>query len=346
MPALDVFAGDSFNMVSLTTAMNKLPYKPARLGEMKLFEKSGMVTTTALIEEQNGRLILVPNQARGVLGNVIGGTVRKARAFNVTNLPLSGEVMADDVQNIRAFGSETEIQALSDLVNDKLQTMRQSIEYTHEWHRIGAIKGKLLDADGSTQIYDWFAEFGITPATDALDFTANTSSAVKKLASRIIRVIQDNLGMAMYDHIHVMCGSTLFDNIVNAAETKNAYDRWQNGQMLRDSQVRQEFEYAGVVWEEYRGRYITSAGAGTATPFIPVAEGYAFVVGASDVFAEKYAPAPFAETVNTKGKAVYVKQQPKDFNLGVDLLAISCPLIYCSRPSSLVKITGTTGTPV
>lgn len=339
MPALDVFKADSFNMLSLTTAINKLPFKPARLGEMNLFRKEGITTTIVMIEERQGRLFLLPNTGRGAFTNVLGGTVRKSRPFAVTNLPMSAEVFADDVQNIRAFGTENTQEAIADLVNDKLQTMRQSIEYTHEWHRLGAIKGILLDADGTTTIYNWFTEFGITPASGALDFTANTSKAVKVLASTIIRTIQDNLGMTTYDHIHVMCGKTLFDNIATAAETKTAYDRWQNGQFLRDSQVRMAFEYAGVVWEEYHGKV-------GATPFIADAEGYGFPVGAENCFEERYAPAPFEESVNTKGVPVYAKQEPKPFGLGVDLITLSCPLIYCARPSALFKVTGTTGTPV
>ena len=339
MPMLDVFKADSFNTMSLTTAMNKLPYKPARLGSMNLFKKSGIATTTVAIEEQQGKLMLLPSNPRGVFNNMYGNVIRKTRAFNITNLPVSAKVYADDVQNIRSFGSETEIQTVAELVNDKLSAMRQSVEYTHEFHRIGGIKGILYDADGSTVIYNWFTEFGITPETDALNFTTDTIAAVKKLASRIIRKIQDNLGMTMYDHIHVMCGATLFDNIIAATETKNAYDRPREGQFLRDTQVRTAFEYAGITWEEYRGKVGT-------TPFIAVAEGYAFPVGADDVFSEVYAPAPFTETVNTKGRAVYAKQEPMQFGLGIDLLAISCPLIYCSRPSALVKITGTTGAPV
>src|SRR3990172_12191147 len=171
MPMLDVFKADSFNTLSLTTAVNKLPYKPARLGSMNLFKKSSVTTTTITVEEQDGKIVLVPNQGRGSLGNVLGGVPRKTRAFNVTNLPLSAAVMADVVQNIRSFGSETEIQTVSELVNDKLSMLRQSMEFTHEFHRIGAIKGVLLDADGTTTIYDWATEFtGAAIAVDALDF--------------------------------------------------------------------------------------------------------------------------------------------------------------------------------
>jgi hypothetical protein len=167
-----------------------------------------------------------------------------------------------------------------------------------------------------------------------LNFTADTTNAVKKLASRLIRSTQDALGMSTYDHIHVMCGATFFDSIITATETKTAWERWQNGQFLRDNQARSAFEYSGITWEEYRGKV-------GATPFIAVGEAYAFPVGADDVFQEVYTPAPFNETVNTKGKPIYVKQEPKRMDLGIDLLAISCPLIYCSRPGVLTKLTVT-----
>ena len=123
---LDVFfKGDAFNQASLTASINKLPYVPGRIGERGWFKKKPINTTSVIIEEKHGTLALVPAAARGSMPNMQPPETRNARSFLVPHIPLNGAIMADDVQNIRAFGSETELEAVSTKVNEKLEAMRQ-----------------------------------------------------------------------------------------------------------------------------------------------------------------------------------------------------------------------------
>lgn len=328
MPLLDVFRGDAYGVVSLTNAINKLPYKPSKLKEMGLFKESGVRTTSIVVEEKNGILYLVPATARGTSTKVVGERKRKIRSFVVPHLALEASVMADDVQNIRAFGSENDVEAIDDLINDKLSVMRQSMEYTHEWHRIGAIQGQVLDADGSSVLFDWFEEFGIDEETVNFDFTE--SNAVKLAAHSVKRHIEDALGMTPYDKIVGICGSEFFDALSTCDEVKDAYNRWKDGAFLRAGQARGEFEYADITFMEYRGKY-------GSTPFIADNVCRFFPLGAPDVFTTSYAPADYVETVNTIGKPIYAKQEPMRMNKGIDIEVQSNPIFVCTRPAVLVK---------
>lgn len=329
---LDVFSDDLFGVVSLTTAINKLPFKPNRLGQLGIFKKGGITTTSVVVEEKHGRLALIPNVGRGADTTVMGGTPRQARSFLCTHLPQASMVYADDVQNMRAFGSETTTETVAKLVNDKLTVLRQNTEATHEYHRVGAIHGILLDADGTTPIYNWFTEFGIVENTLALDW--DNANGVKLAAATIIRAVEDALGVTPYDHIHVMCGDQFFDGLTVKTETKDAYNRWREGEFLRSAQVRKDFAYAGVIWENYRGKVGD-------VDFFDDNQGRGFPVGAADIFSEHYAPANYVETVNTMGKAVYAKQERLKFDIGIELQAQSNPMIMCNRPGVLVEITET-----
>ena len=100
--------------------------------------------------------------------------------------------------------------------------------------------------------------------------------------------------------------------------------------MLRENQRKKPFEYAGIIFEEYRGKIGTQ-------DFIPASEARFFPVGVPDGFIEYYAPAPFMETVNTPGKPWYAKMQNMDFDVGVELHANSNPLLLPTRPETLVK---------
>lgn len=331
---LDVFAGDAFSSVSLTDAINKVPYKPSRIGAMGLFSQRGITTTIAVVEEKDGVLSLLPTAARGAPPTVAARGDRRARNFAVPHIPLDAAVMADEVQGVRAFGSESEMQGVAQVVNDKIAEMRQSHEVTLEYHRLGAIKGLILDSDGTTVVYNLFTEFGKTPPAPIVggfgefDFTA-ASPAVKASCLDIVRYIEGVIGGLAYDHIHCFCDSTFFDALVGEAAVIASYDRWNQGAFLRDD-MRRGFQYGGIYFEEYRGSIGT-------LPFIEAGAAYFFPVGAPGLFTTTYAPADYIETVNTVGQPYYAKQQAMAFDKGIMINTQSNPLCLCTRPEVLVK---------
>jgi hypothetical protein len=323
---LDVFNGDAFNTVSLTTAINKLPYAPGRLGQMGLFGRRGITTLVAVVEERHGVLMLIPTAARGTMPNVWGSKDREARAFPLPHLPLNAAVMADDVQGVRAFGSDNAVEGVATLVNDKLAVLKQSHEITHEYHRIGAIQGVVLDADGSSELYNFFTEFSISESTVTFDFTGE----VKLQALEVIRTIEDALGATPYRGVVAMCGNNFFDSLVTATGVKDAFDRWNSGAFFRDQQNQKGFDYAGIRWENYRG----SVGS---VDFIDTDTARFFPTGVPGLFEEVAGPANFIETVNTVGKPYYAKQERMKFDVGVELHTQSNVLLMCTRPAVLIK---------
>lgn len=335
---LDIFKSDAFGLVSLTTAINKLPYKPSRLGEMGLFQEKGITTTTVVMEEQHGKLSLVSTAARGSMPQVQSTRTRKTRAFPVNNLPQNDTVMADEVQNVRAFGSEDSSLGVAQVINDKMQRLRQNLETTIEWHRLGAVLGKTYDADGSTLLFDWFSEFNLTQYEIDMDFSSANLN-VADICLSVIQLMEDALGAQTYTRIRAICGNAFFKNLIAHASVKDAFKAWQIGSGFNQSQVftvnspqakREGFEFGGIVWENYRG-YVGSS------PFMPTDECRFIVEGVPDLFQTNYAPAPFVETVNTVGKPVYAKQRVMEFDVGVEIHVVSCPLCFCTRPLTIIK---------
>jgi hypothetical protein len=329
VPILDVFNGDIFSTVSLTQAIDKLPYVPARIGQMGLFRSRGIPTTTAVIEERHGKLSLIPTAARGTMPTALSGRDREARAFNIPHLPVNSAVMADDVQNVRSFGSENNLEAISSLVNDKMGMMKQDLETTLEYHRVGALHGKVLDADGATTVYNFFTEFGVTEVVVNIAFGTDS---IKQKGLDITREIEDALGATPYTRIHAMCGNNYFDALINDPEVKDAFERYQNNAFARadPGQQRKGFEYAGIIWENYRGKV-------GSVDFFDTDQARFFPVGVPGLFDTIYAPAPFMETVNTIGRPMYAKQERMKFDVGVELHAETNPLVMCTRPKCLVK---------
>lgn len=336
---LDVFKGDAFSMVSLTTSINKLPYQPGRLGAMGLFDKKGMKDTIAVIEERQGRLSLIQSAARGTMPRVNRTPDQKVRSFPVPHLPLNDAVMADEVQSVRKFGSENEVEGVTSVVNDKMEALRRDHEVTHEYHRCGAIQGLVKDGDGSSTLYNLFTEFGVTEQNTNVDFSLASFDG-KMLALDLIRLMEDSLGADKYTSLHAICGDDFFDAFISHDSVKGAYEKWQVGTNSRpfsieDPNVQREgFVFAGIEWSNYRGS------VGDAR-FIPTDVARVVAKGVKDLFIERWAPANFVETVNTIGKPVYAKQRVMDFDVGIELHTQSNPFIICTRPRTLLKVTQT-----
>lgn len=328
---LDVFNSDAFSVVSLTEAINLMPYKPSRLGQMGLFANKPINTTTAVLEYKENRLGIIPTQARGSHENVKGGGTRIVKAVKVPHLPLNSTILADDVQGVRRFGSEDETEGVAEVVNDRLQELRQDHEVTWEYHRAGAINGVVLDADGTTEIVNLFDLFSISQTEVEFDFS--DEDTVKLAAQSITRTLRHALGGIPFSGIHAFCGDGFFDALVTSDAAKAAYNRWQDGAFLRELQGSPNagFTWCGITWENYDGYFNDSLS------FIETNEARIIPTGSPQLFQVAIAPADFVETVNTVGQPFYAKQERMKFDKGIDIHTQSNPLHYCTRPQALLK---------
>jgi hypothetical protein len=98
-----------------------------------------------------------------------------------------------------------------------------------------------------------------------------------------------------------MCGPDFYDDLITHSEVEKAYERWLDGAFLRQGQARGSFEYAGILFEEYRGKVGT-------VDFTDASKAYFFPVGVPGLFRQYNAPADFVEAANTIGLPRYAKQ--------------------------------------
>ena len=334
MATLDVFKGDGYSVTALTDTINKLPHKPMRLNDMGLFEEEGIDTLTVAIEEMNGALSLVPTVARNAPATVVVDDKRVLRDFRVPHLPQQGAVMADEVQGIRAFGSETERDTIDAKVNRELQRMKDKLDVTIEWMKIGALKGLILQIDQAgnvTTLYNLFTQFNVVQQTVDMDLsTAGTDVAAK--SREILRAIEDELGAAAYSRVHVFAGADFMDELIAHPKVEKFVINWNAGARFLEEDLRYVgLRIGNVYFEEYRGRV-------NGTDYIEADEGYAFPIGVPDMWKTYYAPANYIETVNTTGLPYYSKQKIMDFDKGVHFESQSNPLPINKRPRAVIKL--------
>lgn len=331
---LNPFETDAFNMVSLTKAINILPNNYGRIREMNLFPGKGVRTRSIIVEEMNGVLNLLPTLPPGSPGTVGKHGKRTVRSFTIPHIPHDDTILPEAYQGIRTFGQENELVAVSQIINDRLQVMRNKHAITLEHLRMGALKGEILDADTST-IYNLYTEFGITQKT--IDFVLGTDGTnVQKKCRDVVRHIEDNLKGEVMTGVRCLVDASFFDKLILHPEVQKAYINYAKAAEILGTDIRKKFTFNGVTFEEYRGT--ATDAAGTARPFITADYGIAFPEGTMNSFETIYAPADFMETANTMGLELYAKQESRKFERGIDLHTQSNPLPMCYRPGVLVTV--------
>ncbi len=314
---------------SLTASINTLPVMPTKIGAMNLFRSKPISTTTILIDELQGRLRLVPSTPRGTPATKVAGAKRKSRSFQATHLSLGGTLLAEDSQGLRAFGSETEAESLSDVVNNRLQELKDAILVTREYQRIGAIKGQVLDEDGTTVLADMYDEFQVEQKVVAMALASNTNPRAKLMEAK--RAAEKAVGGVILSGTKVLASPEFMDALTGNEAVKKVYEGWQAAQDRLGGDVRGGFGFGGCEFIEY------DASVGNVR-FIAAGEAYLFPT-MPGLFVETFSPADYNETVNTLGKEFYAKSKVIDMDKGYEIEAQSNPLSICTIPGACIKLT-------
>ena len=110
------FSNPAFSMAALTAAINILPNRYGRLEELNLMPAKPVRQRQIVIEEMNGVLNLLPTMPPGSPSTVGVRGKRKLRSFVVPHIPHDDVVLPEEVQGLRAFGSETETEAVTSVI--------------------------------------------------------------------------------------------------------------------------------------------------------------------------------------------------------------------------------------
>ncbi len=331
MSGTNVFDNDLFTLTSMTAAINHQPATPNRVRNLGIFEEQGIATTTAWIERKAGKLQLVANQERGTPGQSLAREKRDALPFKCMHLPQNDFIMADEVQNVRDFGSESNLKTIESVRDEKLERMRANLDATEEFHRVGALQGKIYDADGTTVVEDLYDRFGLTKTTTAFGLTSDGNG--ENDFRNKSRTIQRNVKKVLGGNVVVrgwiaLCGIGFYDKLVAHEAMKRAWDRFNDSEMLRTDQSK-PFSYAGVGWEEYDGMigddYLIPEERAILIPLV------------SGLCLTRYAPAPWFDTVNTRGLPYY-SRPGKESDESLELKAQSNPMHLCTMPNAIIEL--------
>jgi hypothetical protein len=345
MPAalgLNVFRGDAFSNLSLTRMVNKVPYLPMTLGSMNLFDPIPLLTDSAAIDRLQNAFGLILTSPRGAPPSIRADEKRTSTLVKVPRLAQKTKVRADEILNIRSYDEPLQLMTLQELVARRLTGptgIRKQIEYTWENHRLGAVQGMLLDADGST-IMNFFTTFGVTPPTPFnFDLTQLTTPGmvdgyVRKMINTIIRTVKRASQGAFIDNVSQvvgLCGDNFWDLFVNHPDVIETYKFYYGAASIREEKAFGTLQFGGIQWINYRGSDDAT------TIAVPTNQCAFFPKNAPGVFEVYYAPGETFEDVSKPGEPFYVYNlpDPTGKNAFQEFEINSFPLHICVRPETL-----------
>ncbi|WP_264784393.1 major capsid protein [Gluconacetobacter azotocaptans] len=323
--------------MELTSYVDKVPFNPTGIGDLVLFEDLPIRTSFLMVEERDQKLVVIPTSPRGAPATERDTEKRKARFFQVPRLAHGDTIYATELQNVRAFGTQTELMQVQDEVSRRLAGptgLTANMEYTWELHRLGAIQGKLLDADGSV-LYDWAQEFEIERPEEigfALDAADPTLGSLRIQCNKIVRAMMRAAQGAWLPSTRVMamCGDDFWDALITHKDVLTTYFNWEAARELRKGTAFEAMDFGGISWFNYRGSNDNT------TVAVPTDKVKFFPQGAPGVFQRALAPAEAAQWVNTLGKPIYVIPIfDRDRNFWWRMETYSYPLHICTRPEIL-----------
>ena len=325
----------AFGVVTLTASFNSQPYVPGQLGALGIFEEEGVPTTIIEVEENNGSLSLVEPSPRGGVGQTSGDDGRKKRTFAIDHFEINDTIKADEVQNVKSFGTDDELETLQGRIDKKLKKHGFTFDNTLEHNRVGAVKGLVTSKNGVI-LHNLYNDFEIAvPAAVEIALNTEVADLGARLKDDVVLSIEDALD-GSYTGLHAMCGRDYHTKMWNQKQVRETYLNHSGAPALRGG-TPDKFEYEGITHERYRtGRKAREGHNGV--DYIAPNEARVFPVGVPDLFVTYFAPADLEETVNTDGLPRYAHQYAmangKGRHLDVQMNAIS----LCTQPGVLRKL--------
>lgn len=328
MSMKEAMESGKFELQHLTESINEMKTPQLRLAQLGYFKEDGITTTHADIEYQNGSLIIVSDKERGEAGDQLDDLERKGYTFKAVHLPVSGSILADKLQNVRAFGEAygngTGGEQFDKVIGDYSKRSKMSIELTIEMLRFGAMKGKVVGKSGKV-IADLFKIFEIEPtaAVDEIDYS--DAKGVRNQHAAALRNSKKHQNGALATKYRALSSASYIDALLLDPGFAKAYERYQDGKAFRED-VRGGIEWDGIIWEEHTGIYPDGS--------LMVEEGTALLIPEDNdgLFITLYAPANYNETVNTYGLPLYSKAEAMKFDKGMELESQSNPINVCTNP--------------
>ena len=332
---------DLNSTIEWTDAINELPNQSGFIKSRGLFESSFTDQEAILFDRIESTTTLLPDANRRT-GNSSYGKDRDVTTFS---LPLGyfhhqDTITKQDFLSKRRAGTADEGDTLANVTLEKLQDLRQSVDQTHEYMQLQAVKGISTTPDG-TVLANMFTEFSITQtAVDFLLGTATTNVAAKIAEVKDTVVKNLKTGGVIQSPLEIIVDRSFFDKLVSHPNVSAAYlQSISNVQYQRDlsnyltTGISDVFEYQGCRFIVYSHDF--NLPDGTTESAVATDNGHV-LPGVRGLFKAYYGPSQRIDS--TGGLEMFAWEHRDPRGRFHDLEVETAPLFVATKPAALVRV--------
>lgn len=324
----------AFSARGLSASVSRLPYIPTLLRQFCTEYHTSELNVPVYLED--GKLTLVPDGPRGVMGDPSVDSTRRAVYLTACHLSQPGRIIADDLRNRMRLGSD-DMATVADAYLDKLGQKRANIEATLEYHLLGAIRGLVLDAKGSV-LYDLYEQFGQEKAADitwSFPTTEGGKNTVLAKFQEIKKSISNSVGGNAIPAVGAVVGDTFWEELISNPAVNSAYNSWaavHEATFGNNDFLGKPFPYGGILWQNY-GQVV---GGKT---FVEAEEAHLFpVISDGSGLQQWFAPSDYIANVGDMGVSFYAHQYVNPNGKSLEFEVQSNPITFFGRPEALRTI--------
>lgn len=336
-----------YTATDLTEQINRIPNSYGLIRAMGLFNEASTISTIVEITIEDGVLRVLPSKDRGAPGTPAERETGKKIFMEIPHFPDLDLITPQDIQNLMVIAARTRRPAtVDDELAKRLANIRANHDITLEFLRMGALKGLILDGNGTT-LYDLYNVFDINKVT--VDFTLSTDATdIISLCDQVFQSVAKNLKGETMSRVEAVVDSAFFNKLI---QHPNVSKYWLNNQLGVAALAQMQraelggqwgrvFDFQNIIWREYYGSAPTKDAGGNkvTTPFLAAKHGVAYPVGTRNMFNTYFAPADDIRFVNTPGEQIYISPEVLKHGAGIELKSQSNPLAVCNRLEATVEI--------
>lgn len=342
-----------YDSTALTGQINRVPNRYGMIAALGIFASEGIGSTNVEIREEEGSLKLLTHRERGSGAQQNDRQRGRTKVIKAAHFELEDLITPSDVQDrLAVIGRDKQPESVDYVLAKLLVEMASKHFITLEWLRMGALKGVVLDGDGTTELLNLYTEFGKTKKT--VDFVLGTAGTdIIAKTEEVVDHIGTNLNGEVMDGVEGICSTTFFNKLIQHAKVEKFYQNWQAAVAIshpqrdtRGGNWGRVFEFHGITFREYKGRAPLSGG--TTAKFVADDYCHFFPVGTMDTFADYFAPPDTLDTVNVQAALesdpdfggvaqIFASPEILKHGKGVEIYTESNPVPLCKRPELLVE---------
>ncbi|WAC26418.1 major capsid protein [Ancylobacter sp. SL191] len=334
---VDVFNQNAFGAIEVQEEIvEKIDYKPQLLGALGLFEPIYSRSRTIAIAAKDRTLTLIPTSADGSPPEELVPQGANVRTFNTVRLAKGSTIFASELAGVLALPFDQQTKEITQEVTERSGQILDDLDLTWEHMRFGAVQGKVLDADGTTVLVNWYTEWGVSEPAE-IDFELDDAATdVRKKCRDVKRtMMKESKGVwTPSTTVVALAGDSFFDKLVNHPQIKETKLGSERAAALENIEGYSSIDIEGITFINYRG---TDDGSKLAigtdkVRFFPRNARGAFKVG--------FGPAnEFKPYLNRRGQPYVglVLADPSGRDAWDRVEMYSYPLFICTRPLMLLR---------